>query len=148
MQKRQKKWIRMAYVLVIFGFIGWIGFSLLNIKEGHKNLVSAIAPTPELEVQHMVRGSKLFLEFQLRHFELSAVRSGAKPVYGEGHIQLYVDGQKVANIYKGAYVFPSLTPGKHKIEIVLAHHDNEAYGIKKEFTIDVPMRSNDQQIGE
>lgn len=148
MQKQQRKWIRTVYVLFIFGFIGWIGFSLLNMKDGHKNLVSAIAPTPEMEVQHMVKGSKLFLEFQLKHFDLLAEKVGGKPVYGEGHIQLYIDGKKVANIYKGAYVYPSLTPGKHKVQVELAHHDHEMYGIKQEFTIDVAMKNDEKHIGE
>ncbi len=148
MPRRQKRWIRMAYVFFIFAFIGWIGFSLLNIKEGHKNSVSAVAPTPEMEVRHMVKGSKLFLEFQLKHFGLHAEKTDGKPVYGEGHIQLYIDGNKIAKIHKGAYVYPSLTPGKHTVLVELAHHDNKTYGIKQEFTIEVSARNNDKNLGE
>lgn len=148
MPKQKRKWVRSVYILFIFAFIGWIGFSLINVKEGHKSSVSAVAPTPELEVKHTVKGNKLYLVFQLKHFELSSDKVGGKPVYGEGHINLYIDGSKVAQIYKSAYVYPSLTQGKHDIRIELAHHDQETYGITEEFTVDVPKRVDDNKFSE
>lgn len=138
----------MVYVFFICAFIGWIGFSLLNINDGQRNSVSALTPTPELDVRHSIKGDKLFLDFQLKHFSLHADKVGAKPVYGEGYIQLYIDGKKVDNIYKRAHVYPSLTHGRHTVVVELTHHNHEPYGITQQFTVDVPKHIEPKRLGE
>lgn len=148
MSKQAQKWIRTVYVFWIFVFVGWVGFSLVTLKDGAGGSVSAVVPTPELHVEHKVSGEKLFLSFRLKHFDLQKSPINAKAVYGAGHIQLLIDGVKVANIYKSAYVYPTLSPGQHSVVVQLAHHDGSTYGITKPFTIDVPNFRDGKRIGE
>lgn len=144
MTKRRKKWIRTAYVLFIFVVISWIGFSLVQINPDHRSSVSAVTPTPEMEVQHKVKDGKLFLVFRFKHFELSD-RKTEEQAYGQGHIQLWIDGKKVAKIYKTAYVHPALAAGKHQVVVELMHNNNESYGITEKFTIHVPSANLPQK---
>lgn len=137
MRKWNKKFIRTIYVTVIICFIGWIGFSMSSLEES-KREVAAVSPTPELAVSHFVKGNKLFLEFRLKHFDLSKEKLGRKSVYGEGHIHLFIDGKKVADITRGAYVYTGLPAGTYRVKVELAHHDHQPYGVGEEFTITIP----------
>jgi hypothetical protein len=141
MARRRKRIKYSVFVLLVFGFLGWLGFTIITLVEKNQGeIVSAVAPTPEFEVLHHVKGSKLYLEFRINHFQLVKEKMGQKPYYGEGHILLYVDDKPVAHIYKSAYVYAGLQPGSHKIRVELVHNNNESYGIGKEFPI--VIRSN------
>lgn len=147
MRSKKRKLARTIYVLFIFAFIGWIGFSLVNVQSGNEASVLATTPTPELKVEHKVKGNKLYLAFQLKHFTLKNAPA-AKQNYGEGYIVLHIDDRPVANIYKAAYVYPQLSAGKHSVKVELMHHNKEPYGIFEEFEIVVDSENNTRKIGE
>lgn len=147
MRNKKRKMIRTVYVLFIFAFIGWIGFSLVNVGDGNEASVLATTPTPELKVEHKVKGNKLYLAFHLKHFTLTNTLS-SKRNYGEGYIVLYIDDRPVAQIYKTAYVYPQLSEGKHQVKVELVYSNKEPYGIAEQFEIEVDGKTKSRRIGE
>ncbi|WP_028987700.1 hypothetical protein [Thermicanus aegyptius] len=111
-------------------------FPVMAMEKGAEG-VSSFAPAPEMDVIYHVKGNKLFLEFHLRHFRLTKEQMGKKKVYGEGHIHLFIDGKKVAKIFKSVHVESHLPPGKHTVKVELTHNNHEPYGIERVFPIEV-----------
>lgn len=91
----------------------------------------------ELRVAYQVNGDELHLDFKLTNFELSLENMGRKNSPNQGHIHLYVDGEKKAKIFEPQYVFKGLPPGSHQIKIELAHNNHEPIGINEVFSIDI-----------
>ena len=59
------------------------------------------------------------LELVTENFEFSPGAAGLKPVAGQGHAHLYIDGRKVARLYAPWHHIASLTPGSHQINVTL-----------------------------
>ena len=91
----------------------------------------------QMKVTHKVVGKDLHLSFELKNFELSFENVNKEKVNGQGHIHLYIDGDKVMKIYQQEYVWQQLEPGTHEVRIELAHNDHEPVGVEKSFTIEV-----------
>lgn len=104
---------------------------------GVANVDQGDAPTPTLQVTHQVEGTELKLKFQIEHFNLTMERMDKGNKYGEGHIHLYVDGQKVTKIFEHEYVWQGLTKGEHEIKVELAHNNHEPYGVEQVFKIKI-----------
>lgn len=109
----------------------------LHLNEDAADVDQGTAPKPQMEVSYKLTGSDLQLSFELKHFELSLDRMDKGNKYGEGHIHLYVDGQKVTKIFENEYTLKGLSTGKHEIKIELAHNNHEPYGIDQVFTLEV-----------
>ena len=48
-------------------------------------------------------------------------------VDGEGHVHLYVDGEKVTRIYSPTYTHTGLAPGEHSIRVELSTNEHSPY---------------------
>jgi hypothetical protein len=88
-------------------------------------------------VSHEVVGNDLHLNFDLTDFQLSLENLNQEKIAGQGHIHLYIDGQKVMKIFEPHYVWKSLEPGEHQIRLELVHNDHEPYGVEESFSITV-----------
>ena len=76
------------------------------------------APTIVLEVQEdAVSGYNLHA--QLTGLDLAPRAAGGEHVAGEGHMHLYVDGEKVARVYTPWFHLAELEPGSHEVTMTL-----------------------------
>jgi len=129
---------RILHVLLIAGVIvAGVQFSLSTSqsKETVKQLHNHQSPT--LDVEHQLNGNKLSLSLKVANFTFSLDHMGKENKHGEGHVHLYVDGQKVAKIFDNNFLYDKLTPGKHEVTVELAHNDHSSYGVKKVFWVEV-----------
>jgi hypothetical protein len=99
---------------------------------------SASQPAPTLEAELKPDGRSATITFKVTNFKLSAEHIGQKPVPGEGHLHLYVDGKEKAMLKTDAPVrLENLSVGKHNIKLSLRQNDHTALKVEKEFNIEV-----------
>ncbi|XOS94170.1 hypothetical protein ACLMAB_13045 [Brevibacillus laterosporus] len=76
------------------------------------------------------------MKLVVQGFQFSLENMGKENKVGEGHVHLYVDGKKkIAKIFGPQFTLADVAPGKHKIEVELAHNNHESYGVKQTFEI-------------
>ncbi|MFC0297603.1 hypothetical protein [Geobacillus jurassicus] len=84
-----------------------------------------------LQVKHEVKGSDVFIECVAVQFPF---RKGS----GGGHVNVYVNGQKMTEVYTAAFIVRGLPSGKHTIRLELVYNDGKATGIVHEFDVVIP----------
>jgi hypothetical protein len=113
----------------------------INYMVKHYNTTNEIEAEnpiqPRMKVSHEIVGKDLHLDFDLADFELSIENVGKEKNTGQGHIHLYIDGDKVMKIYKPHYVWKNLETGRHHVKVELAHNDHEPYGIEESFYVKI-----------
>lgn len=70
--------------------------------------------------------------------KLSSEHYGGKPVDGEGHIHVYVDGKIVGPIKDDTpFSLPLIEKGTYEIKLVLAENNHaESFGVSTEFSVE------------
>ncbi len=81
----------------------------------------------------------------VRNFRFAPERASLEASMGEGHANLYVDGEKVARVYGPAFHLPRLEPGTHTVTYSLNGNDHAPYNhrgkpIADSVVIDVPLQ--------
>ena len=76
-------------------------------------------------------------------FDLVPERASTAAVMGEGHMHLYVDGEKLTRLYTEWYYLGDLEPGERTIRVELSANDHRAYAsdgeiIDQTVTVTVP----------
>ena len=71
------------------------------------------------------------LQVMVTDFTISPRNASSDPVDGEGHLHLYVDGERQARFYN-EWLHLSLEPGEHVVEVEVSANDHSAYGIDGE----------------
>ncbi|WP_238583564.1 hypothetical protein [Anoxybacteroides amylolyticum] len=97
--------------------------------------IAATPNAPTLHVKHEVRGKDVFVECVIDRF--SFTKGVQRKKGGEGHIDVYVNGQKVTEVFTAAFVVRGLPPGKHVMRLELVHNDATKYGIFHEFEVNI-----------
>ena len=92
---------------------------------------------PTLDVSHTLKQDDLHLKLNVTGFTFSVENMGKDNRYGEGHVHLYLDGNKVAKIFEPQYVLKDIPPGRHEVVVELAHNNHESYGVQQKLQIDV-----------
>lgn len=64
---------------------------------------------------------------ELTDFEITPEAEGTDPVDGQGHLHLYVDGEKITRLYGTHWHVSSLTEGSHEIMVELSANNHLAY---------------------
>jgi hypothetical protein len=59
------------------------------------------------------------LEIQVSNFTFAPEKVNQADQLGEGHAHLYVDGVKLTRLYGNWYYLENLSPGQHKITVIL-----------------------------
>jgi ribosomal protein L31 len=77
-----------------------------------------------------VSGHNLFIE--LDDFTITPENASTDPVDGEGHLHLYVDGQRVSRFYNTALQLTGLDAGEHEIMVEVSANDHSAYAVDGE----------------
>nr|WP_245934696.1 hypothetical protein [Anoxybacillus vitaminiphilus] len=88
-----------------------------------------------MNVKHQVRGTDVFIECIVTNFSFKSGKR--KKVDGEGHVDLYVNGQKVNEVSTAAFILKGLPEGKHVIRLELVHNDSSKYGLYHEFEVNI-----------
>ncbi|WP_181536592.1 hypothetical protein [[Anoxybacillus] calidus] len=88
-----------------------------------------------MNVKHQVRGTDVFIECIVTNFSFKSGKR--KKVDGEGHVNLYVNGQKVDEVSTAAFILKGLPKGKHVIRLELVHNDSSKYGLHHEFEVNI-----------
>jgi hypothetical protein len=115
-----------------------INYMVKHTNTSQSNQIEAENLTQSnMEVSHEVVGNDLHLDFDLADFQLSFENVGKEKVEGQGHIHLYIDGQKVMKIYESQYIWKNLETGKHHVRVELAHNDHEPYGVEEFFYVTI-----------
>ncbi|MGH1487863.1 MAG: hypothetical protein ACRBK7_00465 [Acidimicrobiales bacterium] len=81
--------------------------------------VSAVADT--------VSGHNVFIE--LSDFTITPENASTDPVDGEGHLHLYVDGERQMRFYNQAIVLQGLEPGDHEVMVEVSANNHSAYAV-------------------
>ncbi|MBB5323803.1 hypothetical protein HNQ34_000895 [Anoxybacillus tepidamans] len=121
-------------------------FSLLLLAawENHKEAETMHKAVPiasahivqTMHVKHEVRGKEVFVECIVNNFSFKKGARHKKD--GEGHIDVYLNGQKVNEVFTAAFVVKGLPAGKHTVRLELVHNDSTKYGVSHEFEVNIP----------
>ena len=71
------------------------------------------------------------LQVSLTDFTVSPENASTDPVDGEGHLHLYVDGERKARFYN-EWMHLSLEPGEHMVEVEVSANNHSAYAVDGE----------------
>ncbi len=66
---------------------------------------------------------------ELTDFEIAPEAEGSDPVDGQGHLHLYVDGEKLTRLYGTDWHLSSLAEGSHEILVELSANNHMPYGV-------------------
>ncbi|MCR9198399.1 MAG: hypothetical protein NXI04_07145 [Planctomycetaceae bacterium] len=72
------------------------------------------------------------LQIITENFRFTPESAGAAAVAGEGHVHLYLDGEKTARVYGPWYHLPPLTSGEHEIRVTLNGNDHTDFCLNGE----------------
>lgn len=90
----------------------------------------------EMTLNHRVMNGDLYVECIVPNFNFSQEQASKKN--GDGHLVLYLDGAKVDEIYRAAFIIKDLPAGKHKLKVQVVHNDNTPYkSLEKEIEVEI-----------
>ncbi len=99
--------------------------SVLEVPEGMA--VPAIEISAEADT---VSGHNLMIE--LTDFSISPENASTDPVDGEGHLHLYINGERQMRFYNTALHLSGLPEGEHEVEVEISANNHSAYGVDGE----------------
>lgn len=86
-----------------------------------------VAPSAELNLNtDPAAGYNLHVD--VSNFDFAAESVNGEHVSGEGHLHVYVDGEKVTRLY-GEWYHLSLSPGEHEVSVEFATNDHRSYAV-------------------
>ncbi|WP_216830899.1 hypothetical protein [Alkalihalobacterium elongatum] len=136
--------ILFSAIVCLLGSVGQVVADELDevqIIPMHGNGIVQVSVSKEkrmLTVNHEVKGSDVYVECIIDQFTFAKEKAGKNHVDGEGHVHLFVDGQRVDSIYQAAFIIKGLPSGEHTIKIELVKNNYDLYGISEEFTVQIP----------
>lgn len=89
-----------------------------------------------LKVQHEVKGNDVYIECIVSNFTFNKENESHQE--GEGHLILYIDGQKVDELFQPAFIAKGLPSGTHRIKLEFVRNDRQPYGLVEEFSVVIP----------
>lgn len=117
----------------------------LEVPEGMAVPTVALRTAPD-----SVKGINLFVD--LEDFRIAPEHASTEAIDGEGHLHLYVDGERVMRFYNTALHLGDLEPGERRIMVEVSANDHRAYSVDGEpiramTTVSVPEPSGDHAHG-
>lgn len=97
---------------------------------------SVASATPQqknqyFHVKHDVKGNNVLVECIATGFPFQNGKDG-------GHVNVYVNGKKVDEVYTAAFMLRGLPTGKHVVRLELVYNDGKITGLSHEFTVMIP----------
>lgn len=88
---------------------------------------NAIAPSLSIDSARISGGNNVDLNVSWENFRMAPENADGDHVDGEGHLHVYVDGEKIGRMYGQWYHVFDLTPGEHVIEVTATTNDHRLY---------------------
>ena len=98
---------------------------VIEVPEGMAVPTVSLSTTPD-----SVKGVNLFVDIE--DFDIAPENASTDPVDGQGHLHLYVDGERVARFYNTALHLGDLTPGEHEITVEVSANNHSPYAVDGE----------------
>jgi hypothetical protein len=67
------------------------------------------------------------LRVRMANFRLAPEHTGGRPVAGEGHLHLYVDGARHTRLYGSWFYLDGLAPGAHALRVEAVANNHAPY---------------------
>ncbi len=88
------------------------------------------------------------VSISLTDFQISPENASTEPVDGQGHMHIYVDGERVMRFYNTDVHLDNLEPGEREIMVELSANNHSAYAvdgqpIRSMTTVDVPEHDDE-----
>jgi hypothetical protein len=115
----------------------WLGCAVLlwAYAGGRPETAAAAVHAPTANhpwhVKYEVKGHDVLVECLAAQFPF---RKGE----GGGHINVYLNGQKMTEVYTAAFIVRGLPSGKHMIRLELVYNDGKMTGMMHEFEVTIP----------
>ena len=119
-------------LIILFLFLFVVLGACGNDKPSPETVVFAAAgqENKSFHVKHDVKGKDVLIECIVAGFPFQKGTNG-------GHINVYLNGQKVSEIYTAAFILRGLPTGKHVIRLELVYNDGKITGLSHEFTVTI-----------
>jgi hypothetical protein len=86
-------------------------------------------------IKYEIKDDDIYVECFVKEFSFNKEGAGQLKQDGEGHVQLYINGNKVDSIFTPSFIIKALPVGTYNIKVELVHNDYTPYGISKEFEV-------------
>ncbi|WP_142385601.1 hypothetical protein [Metabacillus schmidteae] len=132
----------LCFVLVLSGCVedkprpeGNASVVPLQILDTSQSAIEAVSlkQSEKLVVHHHVSGQNIYVECFIPSFTFK--EKGGSKVDGEGHIIVYVDGERVDEISTAAFILKGLKQGKHQLAVEVVHNDSTRYNLEKSWEV-------------
>jgi hypothetical protein len=90
----------------------------------------------EMTVHHKVKEQNIYVECIVTPDFQFTEKSNVKKS-GEGHVEVYINNQKLGVYSQGAFILKDIPKGKHTVTLKLMHNDLTEYGVSKEFEVNI-----------
>lgn len=108
----------------------------LPFDDDYEHVITSFEQKDErLTVKYDVKDKDIYVECVVKDFTFSKDHAGSLKQDGEGHIQLFINGNKVDSIFTPSFIIKALPTGTYTIKIELVHNDYTPYGISQEFEV-------------
>lgn len=98
-----------------------------------ETLEVAFSPVPSVELEVFADPKSGWnLHVVPTDFRLAPENASTDPIDGEGHMHLYVDGQKITRLYGEWFYLAALDDGDHEIRVELSANDHRALSVDGE----------------
>jgi hypothetical protein len=131
--------MRLFNLILPLLLISALGFHDNQSSVDENNLITkkSLESNQNITVKHKVVNGDVYIECFVPNFSFTQKGQNSKK-NGEGHLLLYINGSKVDEIYRAAFIVKDLPAGKHKIKVEVVHNDSSPYnGLKKELEIEI-----------
>ncbi len=99
--------------------------AVLEVPDGMAVPTISVSAEPDSVTGHN-------LTIDLKNFEVTPENASTDPVDGEGHLHLYIDGQRTLRFYNDALHLKGLEPGDHEVMVEVSANDHSAYAVDGE----------------
>ncbi|MEM8925614.1 MAG: hypothetical protein AAGD35_19080 [Actinomycetota bacterium] len=119
---------------------------VIEVPEGMTVPTISISTQPDSE-----KGVNLFVD--VADFEISPENASTDPVDGQGHLHLYVNGERSGRFYNTAVHLGDLPEGDHEIMVEISANDHSAYAVDGEpiramTTVSIEKGDHDHSHGD
>jgi hypothetical protein len=108
-------------LVLVFTLVSNLQLDFNDKAVAKKSEINTVAMT----VNHKIINGDLYIECIVPHFNFTQKQSGKKN--GDGHLVLYVNGTKVDDIHRAAFILKDLPSGKHTIKVQVVNNENTPY---------------------
>ncbi len=128
----------LATSLTVLLFISTQAMNIQPPKVINHTVITQKENIKATKINHHIKGQDVYIESIVPNFTFISNGERKKAKHGEGHIHVYLNGKKVKEANRPAFILKDLPKGKHDITLKFVHNDESSY--KYEETIRVIIK--------